>query len=455
MARSTIYFIGLTLVLGYTAFSRGGFPPWELNYSLLGVGLITVFYWSFPSRSPRRVPRLDRRVFWPLLLLTCYIVFQMVPLPIPLVKFLSPARSEQIEGLRVVVPRLRTATISLMPGATFSHFLRAAACIAIFLTVRDIVLRRPARAWAAAIPFIVVGTLEAILGLLQYWEGEGAQKMAQGTYPNHSHYADLLGMVLPFAIMYASVIARREKKSGLSPARSVLWGSLLVAASAAIFLAIVLSLSGSGFISSLASLALMGILRLSRSVRPGWRWASVVAVGLLTVAGLILIPPDPVVQRLEGEMRMGEGARPSLWGQAVQLVPVYPVFGAGLGGFESALYQRAGILHDKMIDYAHNDYLQLLVELGIAGFAIGAVLVAAVVRPAVATALREPKTERGALAIACAGSLAAFLIHCITNFNFYAPANAMTIASVSGLTQLTQLTIDDLRLTNEKDADAR
>ena len=181
---------------------------------------------------------------------------------------------------------------------------------------------RRIKGWGAAIPILVVATLEAVLGLLQYWEGTGGTRMAQGTYPNHSHYADLLGMALPFAIMYAVTFARREKRSE-STRGSTFAGIVLLAAAAAIFLAITFSLSGGGFISCLASLCFMGILLMSRRVRPGWRWAAAVAVLALTVMGFILIPPDPVVERFAGESqarrRIASGA---LGRDARKLFPV-------------------------------------------------------------------------------------------------------------------------------------
>jgi O-antigen ligase len=427
--RDTIYLIGFTLVLGYTTISDGGFPRRELNYSLLLLGLIIIFYWAF-SRD-RQPTKMDRWLFWPLLLLPCYIVFQFLPLPLRLLGIISPARAEHVEGLSRILPPVTTAALSLMPGATVAHFFRVAAYILVLLTVREITLRRKDHPWAAAVPILVVAAFEAALGLLQYWQGD--LQMAQGTYRNHSHYADLLCMALPFAIMYAAVFARREQFSDRPVASSIFLGCLMLAVAVAIFLAIICSLSVSGFISCLASLAFMGILWTGRKMRTGWRWATAGAVVLLIILGFFFIPPDPMVVRVAGELELAEGSRTSLWGQALRLVPVYPVFGSGLGTFESALYQRSTILADYLIDYAHNDYLQLLVELGIAGFLIGAVLVVAVVRPAVRAALRDPRSERGALGIACTGALAAFLLHSFYNFNFYAPANALMAAAVSGI----------------------
>ncbi len=416
-----IYLGGITLVLGYTAYAHGGFLERELNYSLLAVGLLSLAYWALARKATQP---LDRWIFWPLVLLPCYILLQTVPIPVAALRILSPARAEQLDALGVLLPPMNWASISVLPGATLGHLFRVIAYTLVFLTMRRI------KGWSAAIPILVVATLEAVLGLLQYWDGSGETRMAQGTYPNHSHYADLLGMALPFAIMYAVALARREKRSE-STRVSTFAGIALLAAAAAIFLAITFSLSGGGFISCLASLCFMGILMPSRRVRPGWRCAAAIVVVALTVLAFILIPPDPVVERFAGESRLGEGSRPALWGETLKAFPHYAVFGCGLGGFESALYRTSDIMHDRLIDYAHNDYLQLLVELGIVGFLIGVALLVAVLRPALHAALEDPQSDRGALAIARIGGIAAFLIHCTYNFNFYAPANALAAAIIA------------------------
>jgi O-antigen ligase len=150
----------------------------------------------------------------------------------------------------------------------------------------------------------------------------------------------------------------------------------------------------------------LGILLMSPKVRPAWRWTATAAVAALTLLAFLLMPPDPVVERFAGEAQLGEGSRPALWSETLKAVPMYPLFGCGLGAFESALYRTSDIMHDRLIDYAHNDYLPLLVELGLVGFAIGAVLLAAVLLPVLCIASADPSSEKGALAIACVAAIA-------------------------------------------------
>ena len=115
------------------------------------------------------------------------------------------------------------------------------------------------------------------------------------------------------------------------------------------------------------------------------------------------------------------------------MIEDYPVFGCGLGGYESAFEKFKTSAFDLAQDYAHNDYLQYLAELGAAGFAIaGAFLILIGKR-----ALRASRLERDPpirwIGLACAASLAAILIHSAADFNLYVPANAILLAWICGL----------------------
>lgn len=85
-------------------------------------------------------------------------------------------------------------------------------------------------------------------------------------------------------------------------------------------------------------------------------------------------------------------------------------------------------------DFAHNDYLQLLAELGVLGFLIVAAGAFWITRRAVRGAVGLQDPEKRYFALACAGALAAILLHSTVDFNLYVPANAMVLLWIAGMT---------------------
>jgi len=84
-------------------------------------------------------------------------------------------------------------------------------------------------------------------------------------------------------------------------------------------------------------------------------------------------------------------------------------------------------------DYAHNDYLQFLAELGAVGFAIAAALLLLVLILSIRASFRHPKPAGQWIGLACTGALTAILIHSIADFNLYVPANATVLAWICGV----------------------
>ena len=130
---------------------------------------------------------------------------------------------------------------------------------------------------------------------------------------------------------------------------------------------------------------------------------------------------------------MSTNSRALIWADTVRLVGAYPVFGCGLGAYESALQPYKTVAPLLTVDYAHNDYLQLLAELGVLGFAPLLFLVAVIYRRALRHATRLVRGPDAYLALATAGGLTAIAIHSLADFNLYIPANAMAAVWLGAL----------------------
>jgi O-antigen ligase len=200
-----------------------------------------------------------------------------------------------------------------------------------------------------------------------------------------------------------------------------------------LFIGIVYSFSRMGFVACLFSLFVMGAL--AGPARRRW-----VAVGLLAALALgafVFLPPDALILRF-AQLASVDGltaeGRTQLWSDTLPLIRAYLPFGCGLGGYETAFYpfKKSGPLVTD--DFAHNDYLQLLAELGLPGFLMVAAGAFWITRRAVRGALGLQDPENRYFAIACAGALAAILLHSTVDFNLYIPANVMVLMWIAGMT---------------------
>jgi O-antigen ligase len=331
--------------------------------------------------------------------------------------------------------------LSVSPAATFQHFLLVCGYVVIFLLLRELTWSFENRFWLATWPIVAIATLEAVLGLCQNFGG-GVDQVRWGTYVNHNHYAGFLEMALPFAVMYPVAIWRRTRPRGHLTMAPALGACGVWALAGLIFAAIVNSYSRMGFIATICSLIVMGTLtlgtrQLSWAVKSRKRQiATVGVVGTLALAGFVFLPPDKLIGRfaqLVSADPTGEG-RAQLWAETIPLIKAYPIFGCGVGGYETA-FLRFKVTYPLVTDdFAHNDYLQVLAELGILGLSIMAALAVSMVKTAVQKAVGSADSGTRFFAVACAGAMAAILVHSLADFNLYIPANAMLLAWIAGMT---------------------
>lgn len=361
---------------------------------------------------------------------------------VPLGPFPDSLVSSEIRELRLAVVRFGVeppTTISLYPLATLRSAIVAAGCCAVFVLASGVVKRLPA-AWPLALtPLAAVGSWQAVEQLRQYLHSQSRQPgmllFAHGSFINRDHFAVLLEACLGVAIGLALCGWCRARRGGwLSQAGAIcLVGTGFAALS---LVGIVLSASRAGIIIGAVLIAVglfAAVLDGSRG-RLVRRLPSALALAAAAVIALCAAIPNETVRRFETlwEER-GEAVRLAIWADSWHTAHDYPWAGSGLGAFESAFRRSWLYVPEGLVDHAHSDYLELLVEMGFPVAIFLAILMAAGTWTSFRSVLQMPPSGERWLRVGCLVGAGTILLHAALDFPLRIPALAFVFATLAGL----------------------
>ncbi len=423
----------LAIVLAYVVLSHGGLtqPNWYVGIFVLA--LVAAVYW-IKTPVPELAPPIEPWLGCMVLLVPLYVAFQLMPLPAALLRLLSPARAQLLDGLARVGQPVRFAPISIAPEVTTAYLLRVIAFAIVFLLVRELTWQaRKRHSFAPLFPLLAIGAIEAVFGLIQSANGLDS---VQGSYGNKNHFAGLLEMILPIAVAFGlGIILGSRSRSGSRSGRPLVGGAVLLLA-VLISVGLVASISKMGYVAALSGLLVMGMVALA-TILSGWqRWLAAAALAGVFVFSLIFLPSDELMRAFGSlfadEWSTGEGRWP-IFRDALGLIRAYPLVGCGLGNFQTGFLKFQTAIIDRDFTFAHNDYLQLASELGVTGYMIVAILMLAVFWKALAAAIQGRDRIARALGLGCVGAMTAIGVHSLVDFNTYIPANALVLVWISGI----------------------
>jgi len=421
----------LGLSLAWTALNKSGISAFSWYVSLILIGLALIAFWS---RSRHFVcPALPVWVVWTIRGLTVYLIFQAIPLPLSLLAMLSPERAELTRALIPAVGPIAAAPISVDPAAHILWLLNIAGCTAAFFLVRDLTFRLQGRLFAALLPLLAVAAFEALLGLYQIASGA---EQAVGSYNSRDHYCCILELTLPLAVAFGFVFFNgRTTTPSIWPA---LKASGCWLAAAFLVLGILFSLSRAGWIDSLVSLLILAILILFPKTPSTTRRLVIVGGFVIAVFALLLIAsPGAMLSRLVGTLTPDSSGRIYIWRELAPLTHEFRWFGTGLMGFDPVFLKYQAFVNEKRIDFAHNDFIQYLIEMGIIGFLPLMACLGAIVWPILKDSWMTKSLSSGTvktriLLSGCVASFSALFLHSLVDFNLYIPANMFAFAWILG-----------------------
>jgi O-antigen ligase len=405
---------------------NAGVVPAQFGWSAIGVSLAACL-------ALARAPRANRATVI-LTLLLGWMLFQLVPLPAAWVAVLSPYRYHALEAARTALGHDPSAwmPLSAAPAATLTGLLFVVPAMAAFLAAGEMARWWAGRMWLVAAPVIALAWLEALLGLVQFFlmrMAGGAAASVSGTYSSYDHFAGLLEMAFPLAVMGAL-----HSRDPLGRIPAAVRTAAMLAAAACLLMGIILSLSRMGVLATLAAFAgVLAALAFSLPHRRRWVWLIPAAVPLLILVSLSTRELLLRFADLTATPDISKDARVEAWSDTLHVIAAYPWTGCGLGAYERGMYRFKNAVPTRTLDYAHNDYLQMAAELGIPGILLLAALAVWVLSRTLRVVIFMRGSPNWALACGLLGALLAIAVHSLADFNLYVPANALAFAWLAGL----------------------
>lgn len=481
----------LVVLVATIALARGGYWAWgilllELGAAALVVWMVIEVLWGTSDEERehyRRQPRsrrgdvdieivgpgespvaiaskpADRYVLWfgypfkrahlgiPFALLLAWMAFSLVPLEGSWLESLSP----QAAALRGDVAE---APVSLAPFLTLRSLWMAAACFALVF-VGAHVASSPRRVEQLSFLLFLAGVAFGLYGMAQWLFGlqellgrdpTTAHLRASGSFGNRNHYAAFMEMLLLSGLGWMG--ARRAGILGKLPGRKRGFLRQVEESGGKIFflslgvviasLGLIFSLSRSGITFALVGAAVFVLLRPAGVGLAGSRRKvhGLVAVALAVVAMAAWIGLDPVVHRFKllPDEWEAERGRTLVWADSLEAVPDFAVTGSGLSTYRYVfpIYRSFG--GTTAFSWAHNDYLQVLVELGVPGLLL-VLWVMAIVGYRGLRVRRELSGDPELITLH-AGYLAAgvaIALHSFTDFGLHLAANAALLSVIVGV----------------------
>jgi len=396
----------------------------------------------------------EQDIFWtwayvPLALFLLIPLLQLIPLPVSVVKIISPntaaLRAELLGDLPNADALLTTMPLSLYPYAT-SHDLRLVLAVtAVFVVVLNI-FRRPDQIKRLLLAIALIGGTIALITLGQnlfgngkiyfifpIWHGGGYS----GPFVNHSNYGQFMNLSIGAALgLFLARLHTGFAGKKITPAVISEYFSsprakplaLLIAVMSLCVATVFVSLTRGGMVSMLIAMTFtVLVLALQRSLAGrGW----IIAIMALVAFTLVLyISFDVVYNRLATlrDFHESESGRLQILKDIAVAWTKFPIVGTGLGTHLVVYPMFDRSTKTLLAAHAENEYAQALEETGLIGLLL-LITFGIIVWSNYARSIRSAKPPFCSAIYGLGFGLLAILIHSLSDFGQHLPANAILSA---------------------------
>jgi len=404
--RGILAFVLAILVFGPLAFGAVD-PPEFVVIEILTLGVLV--FWGLRLCVSPKPKLLWPPICWAVAAFTAYAVVRYLTADIEYV-----ARQELI---RVLVYAF--VFLAILNNLHRQNQMRTICLVLIFLALAE----------------AAYALYEYVTGWKHVWiPGQPDKHRGSGTYISPNHLGGFLEMILPLALSF-TLVSRLK----------ALWRIITAYAALVVIAGIGVTGSRGTWISASVALALFfGVLIFRR----GHRLPAVLSLVVLVCAVLFLVPRSFYMQqRLRAAMpqqgKVNDDVRFALWRPAIQLWQENVWWGVGPAHFDSRFRAFRPEEVQLQAGWVHNDYLNVLADWGLVGFALIAgawlFLGAGILKswPSVGKAQNDlggvSGSNKFAILLGASLGLVAILVHSVVDFNMHIPANAILAVTLMAL----------------------
>ena len=351
------------------------------------------------------------------------------PLYIPLGLFFLLGVAQYAAGLTLDRSQTRQALVLLVADLAF-----------FFLAVQLLAGAGSRTLRAFGLTVLVFAGSMGLFAILQF--ASGAHKIYGivetrvglfGPYVNRDHFAGLMEMLVPVAVLY---IAGRHRRFSLAASA---WS---VPAAALALASLLLSSSRAGLLALSAEILIATGALHSMGARTTGRRRPAMAAAITLLAGVMLfgyVAPDWAAKRLgsiadiDSAWADWAGWRKSMTLDSLRMWRDHPILGVGLGDFETAYPRYQSFPSDWWIDHAHNDYAEAVAETGLVGTLLILLALGLFLRLAFRDWGRALRSQASWIRLGAAIGCCGMLVHSFVDFNLHIPANAAWFAVLAAI----------------------
>jgi O-antigen ligase/tetratricopeptide (TPR) repeat protein len=401
----------------------------------------------------------------PLMLFLCWIVIQIIPLPIFLVEIISPVTVKLHHETIGIVEPVEWLSLSMNKRSTLLEFFRYATYAVFYILTVQLLVRK--EYLKKTIHYIVIlSSGMAILAILQYflsadeiyWFRSVPENATPfGPYMYHNHYAGFMEMVFPLSlvlfihtrpiVLYGSFRQRIfEFLNNPTTNIHLLLGLSTIIIGASIFL----SYSRGGIISLCIALCfLAGMLALQNRKKENYFLFPTIMIMILFTVGWF--GWDFIFERFE-KIRNADGliydARLLLWADTMNMIKDFPLTGTGFGTFIDMYPGYRSVPENLIFEHAHNDYLEFFTNGGLIGSGLILWFMVSIFNKTIRAFRKRRDSYSMIISIACMTGIISILLHSVTDFNLQNGANGLYFFFLFGL--LVSATHTRLHVRNEQ-----